>query len=191
MYRILLFILALSLTSKSHSQNFDYNIMLGQAMFDFQGKTLKNESFKLSDYKGKNIMLVFWSKSCGGCNKELPDLNLIKEEFKSENFVLLSVMDESIEELTNNDTTQYSLRIRNHPEGFYKYNRPIYRNQRINFEIVTEGIKIRDKIGLPHSSPITLFIDEDFIIRDYERAYYLYADNHQKLKDKLLAVLSK
>lgn len=171
-------------------KSFDFDFLIGMDAKDFSEKTLKNNNFNLIDYKGKIIMLVFWSKFCGGCNKEIPDLNRIVEENRNKNFELISVIDENIEELTNSDTTQYSLRIYNSNDGFYEYNRLIYNNKKINYEIITEGYSVRQMFGLPNSSPIILFIDEEFIIRDYTRAYYVY-NNYEHLNKKLSKLFVK
>jgi len=165
-------------------QKFDYESLVGTESPNFNGRTLSGKDFDFIDKKGKNIMLVFWSKYCGGCNKEQPDLNRIIEEMKGNNFELISVIDESTYELTNSDTTKYSLRIYPVNSGFYEYNRPIFYNKKINYEIITEGKSIRQKFGLPNSSPIILFIDESLRVIDYSRAYYIY-NNYEHLKEKL------
>jgi len=57
---------------------------------------------KLSDYKGKVILLNFWATWCPPCRKELPDLSEIATEFKGKNFELIGVsVDENPEALVN------------------------------------------------------------------------------------------
>lgn len=46
---------------------------------------------KLSDYKGKVILLNFWATWCPPCRRELPDLSAIASEFKGKNFELIGV----------------------------------------------------------------------------------------------------
>lgn len=48
-------------------------------------------SIKLSDYKGKAIVLDFWASWCGPCRQEIPHLKELYEEFKDKNIAFLSV----------------------------------------------------------------------------------------------------
>jgi peroxiredoxin len=57
---------------------------------DFTWKEDNTEK-KLSDYKGKVILLNFWATWCPPCRKELPDLSSIAKEFKGKNFELIGV----------------------------------------------------------------------------------------------------
>jgi len=157
---------------------------------DFSGKTLSGNDFKLSDHRGKIIMLNFWSKSCSGCIVELPDFNRLVKNFKDSAFVLISVINETKEELTKVEATEYSLRIHPKEEGFYKYNRLVYGNDKIDFEIITEGKKIRDALGISYSSPQTLYLDRNGIVQDRSVAYRAsaegqdinYSFNHDKIQ---------
>jgi cytochrome c-type biogenesis protein len=57
---------------------------------------------KLSDYKGKVILLNFWATWCPPCRKELPDLSEIAKEFKGKNFELIGIsVDENPVALVN------------------------------------------------------------------------------------------
>ena len=53
---------------------------------DFDGKPLK-----LSDYRGKVVVLVFWGSWCGPCMREVPHEREIAEKYKGRPFALLGV----------------------------------------------------------------------------------------------------
>ena len=144
---------------------------LKERTINFSGKTLSGKDFKLSDYRGKVVMLNFWSTRCGACNAELADFNRLVKTFSDSSFVLISVIDETAEDLTKPMTSPYSLRIHPKKEGFYKYNRKLHGNDKIDFEIITDGKKIRDLLGLSYSSPQTLYLDKSGVIKDVSRAY--------------------
>ncbi len=57
---------------------------------------------KLSDYKGKVILLNFWATWCPPCRKELPDLSTLSGEYKDKNFKLIGVSVDDNQEVLNN-----------------------------------------------------------------------------------------
>ena len=55
-------------------------------------KDIKGKTVRLSDCKGKVVVLNFWATWCPYCVKEMPDLNLAGEEFaKTGSAVILAV----------------------------------------------------------------------------------------------------
>ncbi|HJY64383.1 MAG TPA: TlpA disulfide reductase family protein, partial [Ignavibacteria bacterium] len=44
---------------------------------------------KLSDYKGKVILVNFWATWCGPCRRELPSLSQISNELKDKDFKMV------------------------------------------------------------------------------------------------------
>ena len=58
---------------------------------DFEAKDITGQSVKLSDFKGKIVLLDFWATWCPPCRVEIPNLLEINRKFKSKKFVLISV----------------------------------------------------------------------------------------------------
>lgn len=57
---------------------------------------LKGNPVKLSDYKGKRILLNFWATWCRPCIEEMPSLLKAQEILEKENYVFLLATDQSI-----------------------------------------------------------------------------------------------
>ncbi|WP_028784519.1 peroxiredoxin family protein [Thalassobacillus devorans] len=51
----------------------------GQKAPDFELKTMEGETVKLSDYRGKKVMLNFWATWCPPCRAEMPDMQKFYE----------------------------------------------------------------------------------------------------------------
>jgi thiol-disulfide isomerase/thioredoxin len=51
---------------------------------DFSLKSFDGKTVKLSDYKGKVVIIDFWATWCGPCRKGIPDLVSIQNEYKND-----------------------------------------------------------------------------------------------------------
>lgn len=63
----------------------------GDVLGDFSGKTSKGETFHLSDYKGKVVLLNFWATWCGPCVMEIPDLIKLQEKYGEKGFQIVGL----------------------------------------------------------------------------------------------------
>jgi len=68
---------------------------LGFALKDMAGKDVR-----LSDFKGRPLLVNFWATWCGPCKTEIPIFNDLIEKYRSKNFTVLGIsIDDSPEEL--------------------------------------------------------------------------------------------
>lgn len=58
---------------------------------DFKTNDISGQTLKLSEFKGKIVLLDFWATWCPPCRVEIPNLLEIYRQFKNKNFVLISV----------------------------------------------------------------------------------------------------
>ena len=66
-------------------QHIEVGIDVGKLAPDFELQTPEGEIVKLSDYRGKPVILNFWATWCPPCVEEMPDL----EQFYQENDVIV------------------------------------------------------------------------------------------------------
>ncbi len=57
------------------------------------GRTLEGKFFRLSNLKGKPVVVSFFSVKCKPCKKELPEISHFEKEFKNIRFVAIHVED--------------------------------------------------------------------------------------------------
>ncbi len=63
----------------------------GERALDFIVTTIEGEHVKLSELRGKVVVLNFWFTKCGPCKLEMPDLNGLVNEFKDKDVVFLAI----------------------------------------------------------------------------------------------------
>ena len=58
---------------------------------DFALKDLDGKTRRLSDYRGKVVLLNFWGSWCPPCRREMPSMERLYQNLKTEPFVILAV----------------------------------------------------------------------------------------------------
>ncbi|HLJ14450.1 MAG TPA: TlpA disulfide reductase family protein [Bryobacteraceae bacterium] len=61
---------------------------------DFTLKDLSGQPWNLKEQRGKVVVLNFWATWCPPCRKEMPDLESLYQQFKSQGLVILAISDE-------------------------------------------------------------------------------------------------
>jgi len=67
------------------------NPKIGEQFVDFEMSDPNGNSKRLSDYKGKFILLEFWASWCAPCRQENPNLVKTYEKFKQNGFEIFAV----------------------------------------------------------------------------------------------------
>jgi peroxiredoxin len=75
--------------------SFNRNIKIGDKFVDFSQKDMAGKNVKLSDFKGKVVLLEFWGSWCGPCREQNPSLLEIYTEFRKMGFEILGVATEA------------------------------------------------------------------------------------------------
>lgn len=70
----------------------------GPAATDFVLEDVNGREVRLASFRGKNLLLVFWSVYCDWCDKEKPDLSRLAEEKKGK-VEVVAIVGESRQEI--------------------------------------------------------------------------------------------
>jgi peroxiredoxin len=70
---------------------FRANLKVGKPVPDIDGVDLAGEKLKLSDHRGRVVLLVFWASWCGPCMADVPHEREIVEKFEGRPFTLIGV----------------------------------------------------------------------------------------------------
>lgn len=68
-----------------------YNLAIGENAPEIEQEGVDGKAFKLSDYHGKVVLLIFWATWCGPCMSEIPFERELAEKFKSSPFQVIGV----------------------------------------------------------------------------------------------------
>lgn len=76
---------------RSGQDSLEVGVELGQVAPNFTLADTLGNTVSLEDYRGKIVMLNFWSMGCYACVLEMPDMQKLYTEFKDRGFEILAV----------------------------------------------------------------------------------------------------
>jgi peroxiredoxin len=120
----------------------------GKMSPDFTVTDIKGKSHKLSDYRGKNVMLIFWATWCGPCRQEIPSFIKLRNEIGDDKLAMLAIS---------------YIDFRSSPESVKKF---IAANPIINYTIIsTDADSMPSPYNAIYAIPTTFFINPDGTIK--------------------------
>jgi thiol-disulfide isomerase/thioredoxin len=117
---------------------------------DFTLKSNQGKNIRISDLRGKVVMMNFWASWCGPCITEMPQLERIYQRYSAAGFELLGV---------NNDDSEQ--KATDWLEG-----------RGISFPIVYDlDDEVRNRFKKYQGIPLSIFVDCDGNIAEVHRSY--------------------
>ncbi|MCK5903301.1 MAG: TlpA family protein disulfide reductase [Cocleimonas sp.] len=63
----------------------------GSTAQNFTLPTIEGETLRLSDYKGKLVLLNFWAVWCPPCRAEIPDFIALQKKYQAQGFTFIGI----------------------------------------------------------------------------------------------------
>lgn len=143
---IIISVSAYSYDLRNHSTETNVKVTLKDDKApEFSLKSVDGKTVKLSDYKGKVVIIDFWATWCPPCRKGIPDLISIQNEFKDKVVIIGISLDR---EKTIKDVP-----------GFVK-------NNGINYPVVYGDDKVVIDYGGIQSIPTSFVVDKNGTVVD-------------------------
>ncbi len=84
--------MALMMTPASNAEAVQTSVATdGKKAPDFTLTAIDGKSLKLSDYKGKGVIVNFWATWCPPCRAEIPDMVELQKEYESKGFSFIGI----------------------------------------------------------------------------------------------------
>lgn len=129
-----------------------------QAFTDLNGNVIR-----LSDYKGKIVLVNFWAAWCVPCTEEIPQFVKLQDKYRNQGLQVIGI---SI------DDTESELR-------------DFYRKHNMNYPVIPGDQKTADAFGGVLGLPTTFIIDRDGHIRERQ----VGSTNFQTLEQQVSRLL--
>jgi thiol-disulfide isomerase/thioredoxin len=127
-------------------------------------KDLRGRTVRLSDYKGKVVLLNFWATWCPPCRAEMPDLVKWQREFRGKGLQVIGIT---------------------YPPTELSEVRRFIRSVKVNYPVLIGALKTKTLFDSGETLPITVVIDREGNIRERIEGILLDEEFEQKVKPLL------
>jgi len=138
-------ILAGKFRPPSSADRFDQANFKGKPAPDFELETLEGQKIKLSDYKGKAVVLNFWATWCAPCKAEMPWFVDLQQRYAGQGLQIIGV---AMDDASKEDIAKFA------------------KDMGVNYPILLGQEEVAAKYGDVQFLPTTFYIDRSGNLMD-------------------------
>lgn len=127
-------------------------------------KDLRGRTVRISDYRGKVVLLNFWATWCPPCRAEMPDLIKWQREFRGKGLQVIGIT---------------------YPPTELSEVRRFIRSIKVNYPVLLGATETKTLFDLEETLPITVVIDREGNIRERIEGIFLVEEFEQKVRPLL------
>lgn len=117
---------------------------------DFSLESLDGSTMRLSDLRGKAVLLNFWATWCGPCKIETPWLVDLRNQYASKGFEILGI---STDDIDRDDSKMFGTEKKEIADFVEKHHMP--------YPVLIEGDKLNKPYGGLDAMPTSFFLDKN------------------------------
>jgi len=127
-------------------------------------KDIRGRTVRLSDYRGKVVLINFWATWCPPCRAEMPDLIKWQRDYRKQGLRVIGITYPPQEK---SEVSQFT------------------RSLKVNYPIVIGGKQTRELFFQGETLPLTVIIDREGNVREVIEGILLAEEFEQKIKPLL------
>jgi peroxiredoxin len=131
----------------------------------FELRDIHSRIVRLSDYKGKVVLINFWATWCPPCRAEMPDLIRLQREYAKHGLQIIGI----------SYPPQTKARVRR-----------FARSLKVNYPIVLGTRQIRARFSSDETLPLTVVINRDGMVNEIISGILLREEFDEKIKPLLM-----
>jgi len=131
----------------------------------FELKDLDGRSVRLSDFRGKVVLINFWATWCPPCRAEMPDLVKLQRDHRKDGLQIIGVT---------------------YPPEKKSRVRRFARSLKVNYPIVLGTREIKDRFSSEETLPLTIVINRNGKVSDIIIGILLREEFDEKIKPLLM-----
>ena len=115
---------------------------VGKEAPDFSVTDISGKKLSLSDYSGKDVIVVFWATWCPPCKMEIPHLKELRDEFSTDQLEILAISNEPVATV-----------------------KPFAEQEKLNYTVATTSGQLPAPFGKVQGIPTSFYIDKQGMIK--------------------------